>query len=458
MDSLRRRVGRHLASARLLTALFASVLLAALAGSAAAHQVGTRFDAPLPLSLLFAGAGATVATTALLLGRVGDAPTWRRRLLSVPADVARPLRLVARVWFLLVVGAAVLDGVFGPRAPLANAATLVVWPLWLKGLGLVSVLVGSPWRTLSPARTLYEGLAWLEGEELRFTPYPERLAEWPAVVGFVVLVGVVENLTVVPARPRLTAAVVVGYVLVTLLGGVAFGREWFERADPLAVLYRLLGRVAPITISRTDDGGWTVDARVPWQGCLDRVTPATAAFVVAAVYTVSFDGFAESTAYQSLFFATRRALGVGPSVSVALFALGLGGFLLTFVAVARLAGRAGGFDHPATTLAASVVPIAAAYEVAHTYSYVLTYLGQLPRALGLGTVDPLFFLSLPAFWASQVALVVAGHVVAVVAAHEAVERRVGADRRALVAHAPLVVLMVGYTVLSLWIVSRPVAA
>jgi hypothetical protein len=58
---------------------------------------------------------------------------------------------------------------------------------------------------------------------------------------------------------------------------------------------------------------------------------------------------------------------------------------------------------------------------------------------------------------SQVALVVAGHLVAVVAAHRVATRRYGDGRAARRGHAPFVLVMVGYTVLSLWIVSRPLA-
>lgn len=65
------------------------------------------------------------------------------------------------------------------------------------------------------------------------------------------------------------------------------------------------------------------------------------------------------------------------------------------------------------------------------------------------------WLSLLVFWASQVALVVAGHVVA---AHRVALDRYGTASAARRAHLPLVVPMVGYTVLSLWIVSRPVVS
>lgn len=88
-------------------------------------------------------------------------------------------------------------------------------------------------------------------------------------------------------------------------------------------------------------------------------------------------------------------------------------------------------------------------------------LAALAWSMSVSPADPiavLDWLSLPAFWGSQVLLVVVGHIVAVVAAHAvAVERSptLAAARRT---HLPLVVLMVGYTVLSLWIISRPVVS
>jgi hypothetical protein len=77
---------------------------------------------------------------------------------------------------------------------------------------------------------------------------------------------------------------------------------------------------------------------------------------------------------------------------------------------------------------------------------------------GLGQIELLGWLSLPVFWASQVGLIVVGHVAAVIAAHHVAIDRYGSLSAARRAHLPLVVVMVGYTVLSLWIVSQPVIA
>ncbi|WP_132058733.1 hypothetical protein [Halorussus amylolyticus] len=464
MASSRRLAGRSFA------ATLAVVALLGLSGVASAHTVTTRFEAPIPLGLLYAGAGTTVALTAVLLSMSGRSvgatqSVGSARSVVVSHWVADAIRTVARVGFLLAFVGALFVGLFGTQTPAENVATVFVWALWLKGLAVVAALVGDPWPHLSPWRTLYDGLTRLEGGRVGLASYPDRLGDWPALAGFLVVVGVLENLTVVPSRPATTAVLLAGYATAMVLGAVVFGPEWLRRADFLAVLYRLFGRVAPVEPTRTERG-LELSVRAPWAACRTPVASgALAAFVVATVYTVSFDGFASTPEYQTLVFAVRDAIGVGPAISVVVYLLGYLGFLAAFVGVARLTRRIasdceGGrrAESRATTalaIAPTVLPIAVGYELAHNAAFVLTRLGDFVGLVGGPEIAPLAWLPLSVFWAVQVLLVVAGHVVAVVAAHGVVERleisRIGRT------HAPLTVLMVGYTVLSLWIISRPVA-
>ena len=130
------------------------------------------------------------------------------------------------------------------------------------------------------------------------------------------------------------------YALVMFVGGLAFGRSWFDHADAFAVLYGLLGRVAPASVRRDDDGSVAVVRRYPWEGCtVPAADGVTAAFVVAAIYTVTFDGFAESPAYRG-FYADLRAVVAGDATTgLLLYAAGLLGFLVAFRGVAALVGR-----------------------------------------------------------------------------------------------------------------------
>lgn len=451
--------------------LGAGLSLAVLVRPVAAHEVaGARFDAPLPLPLLFVGAAATVALTALSLAVTDRRPNtaWPTGRLPLATGLDRAGRVVLAPLFLLAVAAAVFVGMFGRQVAAENAATVFTWPVWFHGLALVAITAGSPWRLLSPWRTVYRALVRLEGQPVSlWSDPPAALVEWPALAGFVVLFGIVENLTGIPSSPRSTAVVVAGYAAVMLGGALAFGEAWLDRADPLGVLYRLFGRVAPFGVTR-ETGSVTVNVRPPWRSCRRPVsTVALAAFVVATVYTVSFDGFTSTTTYLDIRATIRGPFGPGPAPFL-LYGLGLGVFLATFVGASALAERLGRDGEARSrravtrTFAPTVLPIAAGYEVAHYYPTVLRNLGQL-WALAVRPVvpsaDPLAltgWLTLPVFWWSQVFLVVGGHVVAVVAAHLAAVDRydpLGAARRA---HLPLVAVMVAYTVLSLWIISQPV--
>jgi len=470
--------------ARAVARVVAALALLSTAGVVAAHETGSsRFDAPIPLWLLYLGASLTVLGTAAWLGYADERPDPSRwELATVSRTRGRRIRGIARVGFLLAVLAAVVHGIFGTQAAAENLATAFVWPVWIEGLALLSVAVGSPWRWLSPWATIHAGLERLEGGPVAMLEsYPRWLGHWPALVGFLLLVGVAGNLTVLPRDPALTAAAVGVYGLATVAGSIAFGRVWLERVDPLGVFYDLLGRVAPVSVV-LEDGRYRIVLRAPWNDVTSPVADRVlAAFVVAAVYTVSFDGFTATETYRTASFATRSLAGTGPASGVVLYFAGLGGFLLAFAVATALSDRLAapdletvaadggttrrrGSSSSAVAFAGTVVPIAAAYEVAHDYPHVAGNVGRtvaivLEAVAGVApALDPLWWLPVPAYWASQVALVVGGHVVAVVAAHGVATERYGSTDAARRGHLPLVAVMVAYTVVSLWIVSRPVVA
>ncbi|MFC6963187.1 hypothetical protein ACFQJ8_15745 [Halocatena marina] len=144
-----------------------------MAGTASAHDIGgSRFDAPIPLSFLFVGGGLTVALTAGLLTHTTEPNTMdsERGIFSIgtlPSSIVTAIRVCARTLFLIAFIGVLVTGLFGRQVATENFATVFVWPIWLKGVALLALLVGSPWSVLSPWRTIYEGLCQLEGEQFR---------------------------------------------------------------------------------------------------------------------------------------------------------------------------------------------------------------------------------------------------------------------------------------------------
>ena len=442
-------------------------------GMVSAHEISGQFEAPLPLPLLFGGAAVTVGVTALLLSFTVHEPGSKADIeprFSISPAVATGLRVTARGVFLVAFVLALAAGLFGRQVQAENFATIFVWAVWFKGIAILAALIGSPWRVLSPWETLYDVISRLEGRPISVLGnHPSWLGIIPAFVGYLLWIGIVENLTVVPRSPNATVLLLIGYTVVMLSGGLLFGREWFRKADSLAVLYRLFGRVSPVYNTRSEAGGYRIGVRAPWQGCTRPVSGLVlAAFVIATVYTVSFDGFTSTPEYQTFLLRVQAMLDVGPRIAILLYIAGLVGFVVAFIGTVLLTEQLGTaseshWRHAAFTFAPTILPIAVAYEIAHNYPFVLGSAGRLPEVLwsfldlGHGpTVDLLWWLSVSGFWWSQVVLIVVGHIVAVIAAHYVALARYGESSTARRAHLPLVVLMVGYTVLSLWIISRPI--
>lgn len=458
---------------RILQLVSPTCFLLLVPGTASAHEISGEFEAPLPLPLLFGGAAVTVGVTALLLGFTVHEPGSKAGIeprFSISPAVATGLRVTARGVFLVAFVLTLAAGLFGCQVQAENFATIFVWAVWLKGIVILAALIGSPWRVLSPWETLYDVISRIEGRPISVLGgYPSWLGVIPPFIGYLLWIGIVKNLTVVPREPNATVLLLIGYTVMMLIGGLLFGPEWFRKADTLAVLYRLFSRVSPVYSTRSEAGGYRIGVRAPWQGCTRPVSGLVlAAFVIATVYTVSFDGFSSTPEYQTFLLGVQAMLDVGPRIALLLYLAGFVGFVVAFISTMLLTERLGkaselNWRRAAFAFAPTILPIAVAYEIAHNYPFVFGSAGRLPEvlwsSLDLGhgpTIDLLWWLSLSAFWWSQVVLIVMGHLVAVIAAHYVALVRYEDSSTARRAHLPLVVLMVGYTVLSLWIISRPV--
>jgi hypothetical protein len=121
-----------------------------------------------------------------------------------------------------------------------------------------------------------------------------------------------------------------------------------------------------------------------------------------------------------------------------------------------------------TAFALTLVPIALVYNAAHNYSY-LTIQSQLlvpllADPLGKGwdllptqAYQPSFALAgASTVWYMQIVLIVTGHVIAVYLAHLRAGERFRSAQKALLSQYPMLVLMVLYTMTSLWILAQPI--
>ncbi len=113
----------------------------------------------------------------------------------------------------------------------------------------------------------------------------------------------------------------------------------------------------------------------------------------------------------------------------------------------------------------SLVPIAMVYVAAHYLSYLafegqaITYLASDPLGEGwnlFGTATATInygWLSQNAIWYLQVGFVVAGHVAALVLAHDRALEVEGDAQAAVRSQQRMLVVMVGFTSLALWLLA-----
>jgi hypothetical protein len=386
-----------------------ALALATLAGSVLAHGGSLGGAARPPLSVptwLVAGtATAAVGVSALGAGlavdRASPGTGTRTPLRRFSLPGARLLALVANALGVVGFVGVVVVGYVGPADPLSNGAVVVVWAGWWGGFAMSTYLVGNAWPALDPFRTLARPLAGLVGTE-RW-----RFGAWPSVAGLLALVWL-EVVAPLADRPPVLATVVLAYGLVTVAGAVVYGADvWFQEVDPVARAFALYGRVAPL--GRERDGSLTL--RLPGTALTGDVLAGAddVAFVVALLWGTTFDGLVTTPLWGRV---ARRVVDWG---------------------------------------------VPAGYHLAHFLDYFLSLVPALVLAVTapLATVNPDILVVPDWFGGLAVGAVLVGHVLAVLVTRATASDLFSDRTDAVRAQAPFAVLLVWFTALSLWVVTRP---
>lgn len=283
------------------------------------------------------------------------------------------------------------------------------------------------------------------------------------------------------------AGAVAGYLLTHFAGVFVFGERWLRQAEPFSVFFRMTSWLAPLGLraptGRAADGAGMREAHlmVPPLKLLAVEAPGLsgAAFVLLVLASVSFDGLSRTFAWlhllgvNPLVYPGRTALIVPNTLGLlALFAVLCLVYLLAVSFVSRLAEVSAPVSRLVSLFVLSLVPIACGYHFAHYLPVFLVDVQYAVRAASdpfargwdlLGTRDlhvVTSFLSDPgrvyAIWHTQVALIIVGaHMASVFVAHALALRLTGRAAVAARSQLPLVLLMIGYTVLGLWLLSSP---
>jgi hypothetical protein len=461
----------------------------ALAGPlpAAAHGLGQPYELPVPLGLYLGGAGLAVGLSFLLMAwflRRGAPSVDRtveldgplaRRVLTGPVP-RWTVRLGALAAFVLLLAA----GLFGAQQPFKNITPIAVWVLWWVGFTYVAAFVGDLWPVVNPWATVYDLVRGERPPERPRVTLPARWGVAPAVLAFVIFAAM-ELAWPQSEVPRALAFAMLAYSAFTWIAMAVFGRDvWLARGELFSVYFAVLGRFAPLAVTAGNPHRGLVARPFAVGLLVDRpVSRMMTAFVLLMLASVTFDGLIETPLWGAVLHEVRDRLAGAPLASWsddALAAIAWAVFATLFAllygvvarAMAWAAGEAASRRDLGGWFVLTLVPIGIAYHLAHYHSLLLVA-GQYaipllsdPFGWGwdlLGTtlyrVD-FSIVDAASIWYLSVGAIVLGHVVAVYLAHVMALRVYGSARPALRSQIPMLVLMVYYTMSSLWILSQPI--
>ncbi len=377
-------------------------------GSLPSHGVGGSTDLPIPF--LYAMVGASWALT---ISFAVLALAWRQPRFDAAPDTGEEEPPARRPW-LAVVGVLVagwfLGVLFAGRDDSGNAGLGAVYILVWVGLVPLALLAGHVWRDLSPWRTIQALVGRVSGRADGFVAYPDRLGHWPAVAGLFAFVWL-ELASPDPGGIGAVRIWVATYVVVTVIGGIVFGPRWYDRADPFDVYSQVVSYLSPFGRGRVPFFALHNPLRslpqVP-------IVPGLVALLATLLGSTAYDSFSASSFWQS-----KSVSGLAQTLTLAGFCVVVAGL---FQAASRATGGVSAEERAELPgrLAHSLVPIVVGYIFAH----YLTYLVEKGQAVlfALAGVDAniTFVLSThtSTLAALKVSFVVAGHVLAVVAAHD----------------------------------------
>ncbi|HEY8193186.1 MAG TPA: hypothetical protein VIF36_04605 [Gaiellaceae bacterium] len=451
-----------------------------------AHGIGQIQDLPIPRWLFYYAASLTLILSFVALGILWREPRLSNRAAGRPLSEPWQRFILWPGWRILFGGISVgllllvwLSALVGRPDAGDNIAPVFIWVIFWLGLVPIVVIFGNLWSVLNPWSAAADAVAWVWAKLGRnwepAADYPEWLGRWTAAA-LLLAFATLELAWPRSAEPRTLALAIVVYSWITWAGMLIYGRRtWLENGEAFAVYFGLLARVSPFAV-RQEDGRRVVIRRPPLAGLVSGDSRhGTVAFVAVMLGSVAFDGLSRATWWQDQLYELEARYIVDSPTKADLVSLGFSllGLLVAvsviglLYSVAVLAAKAiGHTDAPlAGAFVGSLVPIALAYAVAHYFTLLvntgptIVYLASDPFGKGwdlFGTADfrPNQSVFSPnTIWYVQVGVLVTGHVLGLILAHDRAISLFSSARTAVRTQYAMLALMVAYTCTGLWLLS-----
>jgi len=453
---MERHLRRALLSGGLAVALLASIDV--VAASNVSAGLGSRGEVSVPTWLYAITGGGVIGASGLMSMLVTDRELLdtlhgKRVDVGIPDPLVTFVTLAGGVIGLVGLLAIVVVGLQGPQIGQVNAGVLLVFVGGRAGLTIVAYLVGNPWPAIDPWRRMASVLP------TGYREYPDRFGTWPAAAVLLVLIWL-EVVLPVTSDPALLATLVLGYTAFTLAGAVTFGEDdWFRHADPISVWYRYYGAVAPL--QRTEDGISLRPYGVRLRDGDVFEDRSGVAFAILLVAELTFSGVI-ATEPGADFVGAIVDVGIPSALVYAVLLPGIYGLFFGAYLLAARGSRVRAQTFLSTRylgyrFAGPLLAIAAGYHFAHYGGFLLSLsptlltVAQAP----FSTLNPSQIVLPSWFGHVEAAAILLGHVLAVWLAHGTAIDTFPGRVQAIRSQYPFILVMVGFTIASLWIISLP---
>ena len=433
-----------------------------------AHGVGEVYASPIPVNYYLFGSAIAVGVSFVLFTLFRNKHTENsNRERVIRAAWLPKLIVTAKALTLLLLLTIIFTGIFGEQQPSLNFGPVYFWIFFLLGYSILSVLVGNIWQQISPFKTVSDLLKLKAGPK-----GPVKTVYWwlPAVLLLALFWW--ELLSGFSYVPQYVGGVLLVYTLANPYLATIY-KDWHTKGEVFAALFNTLGNMAYV---RVGDDEKSLVVTKPARRSADKIaTKATLLITSVLLAAASFDSVRETVIWSDLL----RSLGVASSQGTLLAnTLGLAlsplpflfAFLISVRIMQKLTGNVLDWRELAKRFTWSLLPIAFGYTLAHNFALSITstpaMLGALSDPFGwgwnlFGTAslrDLPLLLGAKVIWFIEIVFVVLAHVVGVWFAHVIALRTFSNRREIARSQYPMVVLMLAFTIMTLWLLSQVIVA
>ena len=475
-------INRH----NLLT-LFVLVVWVISPTAAFAHGFGERYDLPIPLYLYVLGGGLTVAISiffiSFILKKIDSSFEYSEIHVSTYFSTKLSFLFVTlvRVLSILVFIICIFSGFYGDQQPSNNIFPTFFWIIWWVGIAYISALIFNIHNIVNPWNNIYliyenSAILFTKSKVNPWFEYPKSWGWWPAAI-FMWILAWIELVYPYAALPSALSRILIVYSIITIIGMLAFGRTvWLKYGEIFNVVFDLFNRFSSVVFLPDRK---TIVLRFFGMGLKDNreVRMSLVMTHLSILSVIAFDGFSATPIWGELLVNVYPLVeGLGSNAVLVIKSLLLGTFPLFFLLVYMIVmfcihtitGKTTTISELAKTFILSLVPISIAYHLAHYLGFLLIQ-GQMiiplisdPAGLGwdifgtanykpnIGIIDARFA------WYASIVFIVIGHISAAYLSHVAAAQKFKDYKIALLSQYPMMVLMVLYTMLSLWMIAQPI--